>query len=93
MALSKEEKIKQLEIRLKNLKASDAKEKRRERTKELIQIGAALTTIYDRDILLKAIQIPAFMKYVKDSFILQNLVKEKDAHISQESLINPEIKI
>lgn len=78
MALSKEEKIKQLEIRLKNLKASDAKEKRRERTKELIQIGAALTTIYDRDILLKAIQIPAFMKYIKDSFILQNLVKEKE---------------
>jgi predicted aconitase len=44
---TKEEKIKLLEVKLKQLKASNSKEERKERTRKLIEIGAYFASISD----------------------------------------------
>jgi len=46
---TREEKIKMLENKLKNLKASTMKEQRKIRTKKLIEIGAFFSSILDVD--------------------------------------------
>jgi hypothetical protein len=66
MALSREEKIKLLEVQIKQLKSSETKQKRKDRARELILIGSAISAVVDRAALLLAIKDKYFMEHIKN---------------------------
>ena len=74
---TKEEKIKMLENKLKDLKASTMKEQRKIRAKKLIEIGAFFSSIIDVDSMHEIIRSDAdgkFKKYVSDYYPLKDKI-------------------
>jgi hypothetical protein len=72
---TREEKIKMLENKLKDLKASTMKEQRKIRAKKLIEIGAFLSSILDVDSMHEIIRSDTegkFKKYVSDYYPLKD---------------------
>ena len=66
MAISREEKIKLLEVQLKQLKSSETKQKRKIRARELIIIASAISAEIDRGALLLAVKDKYFLEYIKN---------------------------
>jgi hypothetical protein len=74
---TKEEKIKMLENKLKDLKASNIKEQRKVRAKKLIEIGAFFASIIDVDSIHEMIRNDTegkFKKYVSDYYPLKDKI-------------------
>lgn len=72
---TKEEKIKMLENKLKDLKASTLKEQRKIRAKKLIEIGAFFASILDVDAMHEIIRNDndgKFKKYVSDYYPIKD---------------------
>ena len=74
---TKEEKIKMLENKLKDLKASSIKEQRKIRAKKLIEIGAYFASILDVDSIHQFIQNDTegkFKKYVAEYYPIKHKI-------------------
>ena len=74
---TKEEQIKMLENKLKELKASNVKEQRKVRAKKLIEIGAYFSSIIDVDTVHQFIQSDSdgkLKKYVAEYYPLKNII-------------------
>jgi hypothetical protein len=74
---TKEEKIKMLENKLKDLKASTLKEQRKIRAKKLIEIGAFFSSILDVETMHEVIRNDGdgkFKKYVSDYYPLKDKI-------------------
>ncbi len=56
-----EEKIKKMKLQVRQLETQEKKQERKERTKELIQIGAIISQFYDRKKLLAYLKNPKYM--------------------------------
>ena len=77
---TKEEQIKMLENKLKDLKASNIQEQRKIRTKKLIEIGAFFSSILDVDSIHEIIRSDAdgkFKKYVSDYYPLKDKISKQ----------------
>ena len=88
-AAKKLEKIKRLELQIKQLKSVDKAKEKKQRARELIQIGLAFCQYHDRKDLLAYVQNrPEFLKLDLDSKKL-SIEKERPATGKYTIYINP----
>ena len=73
----RQEKIKQLEVKLKQLKADEKKQEKKQRTRELIEIGAFLCQFHDRKTLLEYFRNKPRYITVSDEDPNKNVIVDK----------------
>ena len=87
MALSKIEKKEKLKKQLQKLSSDINKEKRVSRARNLIKIGAELVKVSSMNAMLKAIENPKFLSYIKNSFILEEIIAQEKAEKEKQEMI------